>query len=76
MTKTMENAMIFFGKDWLEASVGRVIRQMCQEHVTIEVDPSKTSRGVKDVDHNVKLLSHWCEEFWKQIYAVRDECPK
>ncbi|PVF96880.1 hypothetical protein CPB86DRAFT_816006 [Serendipita vermifera] len=41
LTKTMELAMAWYGKKFLEASVGPVIRRMIAEKVEIEVDPSK-----------------------------------
>lgn len=67
--------MAWYGKSFLEASVGRVIRRLCAEKVSIEVDPTKISRGSKDLEKNVETLVYWCNEFWNQIYAVRGECP-
>lgn len=67
--------MALYGKAFLEASLGSAIRRLCSEKVTIEVDPNRNTRGAKDIEKNVELLVHWCQEFWSQIYAVRGDCP-
>ncbi|KAG8822095.1 hypothetical protein FRC17_009654 [Serendipita sp. 399] len=43
LTKTMETAMGWYGKSFLDASVGPIIRRMINENVEIEVDPSRLS---------------------------------
>lgn len=87
LTKTMELAMVWYGKQFLDRSIGPVVRRMCAERVAIEVDPVRlgipaagggvggTGR-IKDLEANVKLLVYWCHEFWQQIWQVRGECPK
>jgi len=75
LTKIMELCMNWYGKAFLEASIGPVIRRLISEKVAIEVDPMRTTKGAKDVEKNVELLIYWCQEFWKQIYSVREECP-
>jgi hypothetical protein len=74
LTKTMELCMAWYGKAFLEASIGSVIRRLCNDKVAIEVDPVR-SKSTKDVEKSVDLLVYWCREFWKQIFAVRGECP-
>lgn len=76
LTKTMELCMAWYGKAFLEASVGPVIRRLCNEKVAIEVDPVRSGKTTKEVERSVELLIHWCREFWQQIYAVRKECPQ
>jgi hypothetical protein len=75
LTKTMELCMAWHGKAFLEASIGSVIRRLCNDKVAIEVDPMR-NKNPKDVEKSVDLLVYWCREFWKQIYAVRGECPQ
>ncbi|KAF5375031.1 hypothetical protein D9758_000282 [Tetrapyrgos nigripes] len=75
LTKVIEQCMSFYGKTFLEASIGSVLRRLCNEKVAIEVDPMRSRKSTKDVERNVELLIHWCQEFWNQIYSVRDECP-
>nr|GAT44189.1 GTPase activating protein [Mycena chlorophos] len=74
-TKVMELCMNWYGRAFLEASIGQVLRRLCAEKVAIEVDPVRSGKGTKDVERNLELLIHWCQEFWNQIYSVRTECP-
>ncbi|EJD03956.1 GTPase activating protein [Fomitiporia mediterranea MF3/22] len=76
LTKTIELAMNWYGKPFLEASVGPVVRRLVSEKVVIEVDPVRSGRGPKDQEKNVDLLVYWCKEVWNHIYSVRDECPQ
>jgi hypothetical protein len=67
--------MAWYGKAFLEASIGGVIRRIYNEKVSIEVDPVRSGRNTKDIEKNVELLVYWCKEFWGSIYTVRGECP-
>ena len=73
--QTIELFMTWYGKPFLESSIGSVIRRICIERVAIEVDPSKTSKPTQDLDKNVDTLVNWCQEMWDSIYRVRSECP-
>jgi hypothetical protein len=72
----MELSMTWYGKTFLDASIGSVLRRLCAEKVAIEVDPLRSRKGSKDVERNVDALIFWSQEFWNQIYSVRNECPK
>jgi len=76
LTKVMELCMTWYGKAFLEASIGRVLRRLCAEKVAIEVDPFRSGKSTKDVERNVDQLIYWCQEFWTQIYSVRADCPQ
>ncbi|KNZ73432.1 Ras GTPase-activating protein gap-2 [Termitomyces sp. J132] len=76
LSRIMELCMNWYGKAFLEASVGGVIRKLCREKIAIEVDPARRSKGSKDIERNFELLTTWCQEFLDQIYAVRTECPQ
>ncbi|KAH8120325.1 GTPase activating protein [Phellopilus nigrolimitatus] len=76
LTKTIEHVMNWFGKSFLEASVGPVVRRLVSEKIAIEVDPIRSGKGLKDQEKNVDLLVQWCTEFWNNIYSVREECPQ
>ncbi|KAG6898098.1 hypothetical protein C0992_005425 [Termitomyces sp. T32_za158] len=75
LSRVMELCMNWYGKTFLEASVGGVIRKLCREKIAIEVDPARRNKGSKDIERNFELLTTWCQEFLDQIYAVRTECP-
>lgn len=75
LTKTIELFMSWYGKSFLESSIGSVIRRICIEQVSIEVDPSKTPRPDRDVERNVDTLVNWCKDLWESIYRSRSECP-
>ncbi|KAI9512585.1 Rho GTPase activation protein, partial [Russula earlei] len=75
LTKTIESLIGWYGKSFLEASVGVTIRRICLDGVSIEVDPLRNAKGPKDVERNVDLLVFWCGEIWEQIYSVRQQCP-
>ena len=76
LTKVMELCMTWYGKAFLEASIGNVLRRLCAEKVAIEVDPFRSGKSTKDVERNVDQLIYWCQEFWAQIYSARAECPQ
>lgn len=41
LTKTVETAMAWYGKTFLDLSVGPIVRKMIAENIEIEVDPSR-----------------------------------
>ena len=73
--QTIELFMSWYGKSFLESSVGSVIRRICIERVSIEVDPSKIPMPTRDPEKNVETLVQWCRELWDSIYRVTSECP-
>ena len=72
-TKTVELCMTWFGKPFLEASIGNVLRRLFTEKIAIEVDPVQSGKSTRVVERNVERLVYWCQELWNQIYSV---CPK
>ncbi|KIJ26917.1 hypothetical protein M422DRAFT_216095 [Sphaerobolus stellatus SS14] len=74
-TKTVEQIMTFFGRPFLEASVGYSIHELVIERVELETDPRRNQKGTKDVENSIKLLQVWCEKFWKRIWDMREHCP-
>ncbi|TFK41156.1 Rho GTPase activation protein [Crucibulum laeve] len=76
LTKVMESCMALYGKAFLEASIGNVLRRLCAEKISIEVDPARSGKNSKDLERNVEQLIYWCQEFWNQIYSTRAECPQ
>jgi len=74
-TKTVEQAMTFFGRPFLEASVGPPLQDLCFDKIEIETDPNRNQKGQKDVEASGKLLVQWCERFWNNILMKKDYCP-
>lgn len=72
----MELAMAFYGKEFLEASIGKILRQICLEKIAIEVDPNRSGKSPKDVERGVEQLVEWCQTMWDSIYAHRGDCPQ
>ena len=70
--------MIWYGKAFLEASIGSIIRRLYEERVAIELDMDQCNQGVeKTADlKQLKLLVDWCKEIWARIYSTRGECPE
>lgn len=68
--------MAWYGASFLEVSVGSVIRRLCSEKVSIEIDPIRVGKSARALERNVDLLVYWCKEFWKSIYDARLQCPK
>ncbi|KIY52724.1 Rho GTPase activation protein [Fistulina hepatica ATCC 64428] len=75
LTRVVEECMKWYGRSFLEASLGQVIRRICTEKVVIEVDPALSGKGQREQDRNLDLLMVWCSDVWNQIYAARNKCP-
>ena len=74
-TKTVEQIMSFFGRPWLEASVGPSIHELVVDRVELETDPARNQKGAKDVENSIRQLPIWCKKFWDRIYDNRELCP-
>ncbi|KAK1233585.1 hypothetical protein PQX77_003271 [Marasmius sp. AFHP31] len=75
LTRIAEQTMNWYGMEFLEASIGSVLRRLIAEKVSIEVDPMRNQKGQKDIDRNVELLVNWCRKIWNQIFNARQSCP-
>lgn len=78
LTKSIEIYMRMVGQEYLESSVGRVIRQLCLDKVEVEIDPSKMKIGTrsKEIENNSKQLNDWTVLLWNAIYDSRQDCPR
>lgn len=74
LTKTIEIYMRLVGMDFLENSVGQVLRKLCEERVSIEIDPARLD-SKDNLSDNVKSLEKWCEAIWDSMYNSRHSCP-
>jgi hypothetical protein len=67
--------MSFFGRPFLEASVGPSIQELCTERIELETDPARNTKGAKDLENSIRALPIWCNKFWANVYKMRDFCP-
>ncbi|ESK88880.1 gtpase activating protein [Moniliophthora roreri MCA 2997] len=75
LTRIAEQTMAWYGMDFLESSIGNVLRRLVAEKVCIEVDPMRSGKSPKDIERNVETLVTWCKRIWSQIFAARQSCP-
>jgi len=76
LTRTLELAMkSFWGRSYLELSIGPTVRRMCEERVSLEVERRGDGDKEKDLADNVTELVKWAQEMWDGIYNCRAECP-
>jgi hypothetical protein len=89
IAKAIEKALMYYGRQWLELSLGSIIRRLIDEKVTLDIDPGRfasTGRSgagaggggfnTRELEMNVRALAQWCETFWESIYSKRADCPK
>lgn len=86
LTKTMEFAMMHYGRPWLDKSLGTPIRRLISERICIDTDVIKIEKRSKRemgdmtvpqiLEINVRLLVEWCTRIWGAINNARDYCPK
>lgn len=78
LTKSVELYLRRVGREFLDASIGDIVRRLCTEKVEIEIDPSRMKPGVKDkeLQHNVHELLDWTSALWNSIYDARNFCPE
>ncbi|ORY89382.1 hypothetical protein BCR35DRAFT_300543 [Leucosporidium creatinivorum] len=77
LTKSTELYVRRVGREYLDASIGDIVRKLCAEKVEIEIDPSRMKPGTKDkeLQHNVQDLHDWSLAMWNSIYDAREKCP-
>lgn len=90
VTRAMDFAMRWYGRGWLNESLGQVVRRLVAEKVQVETDPTKMEKKsgrdglalsdgsglAKDLDANVRALVYWCEQIWTSVVNARGQCPK
>lgn len=78
LTKSIELYLRLVGAEYLEASIGDVVRRICEDRVEIEIDPSKVRPGVKEKEtlRNMRELQEWTKKLWDAISRARGKCPR
>ncbi|KAK7058960.1 hypothetical protein VNI00_001584 [Paramarasmius palmivorus] len=75
LTRIAEQTMALYGMEFLESSIGNVVRRLVLEKVCIEVDPMRSGKSSRDIERNVETLVQWCRKIWNQIFSARQSCP-
>lgn len=91
VTRAMDFAMRWYGKAWLDESLGMVIQRIVAEKVHVETDMAHIEKSLrrdgsgghidasslaKELESNVKTLVYWCEQVWTSVVNARGQCPK
>ncbi|KAK9452859.1 hypothetical protein V1511DRAFT_463489, partial [Dipodascopsis uninucleata] len=74
LTKALDFHMKRIGRDYLEHTIGSIVRNIVKENSYCEVDPTKIEN--KDMlDANWKQLEKYLNELWGSIKASTKYCP-
>lgn len=81
LSKSVDLYMRVAGADYLEASIGEIIRKMCRDRVEVEIDPvrlqaNEGSNGGRALQDNVHQLESWTSAIWNAVYNARNRCPR
>lgn len=78
LTKSVEFYLRLIGAEYLDASIGDVVRRICADKVEIEIDPLKLRAGAKEKEivRNTSALQEWTKKLWDAIYRARGKCPR
>lgn len=78
-SKALDLHMKRLGKEYLEQTLGAILRNLNEQDLNCEVDPNKLMDSA-DVDHelpkNWRRLIAVTEDVWKAIYRSAERCPQ
>ena len=74
LTKTLDIFMRRTEPEYLEDTVGDIIRRIVNEEIKCEVDPSKLHAG-DDLRENWRVLNSLTREIWTAIHESAANCP-
>ncbi|KAG0223407.1 hypothetical protein BGW41_005597 [Actinomortierella wolfii] len=72
LTKALDAYMRLVGTEYLDDTLGDILRTICASKSVCEVDPSRLERGHDDLKSNWRTLYHHTRVCWK---AVTDSVP-
>lgn len=80
LTKALERYMKFNASDYLESTIGKIVRKIVVSGVYVEIDPERLynhprSQIERTVRENQMKLEHYASDLWKAIYASVDYLP-
>ena len=74
LTKTLDIFMRRTEPQYLEDTIGDILRRIVNEEIKCEVDPSKLHAG-DDLRENWRVLNSLTREIWTAIYDSAANCP-
>ncbi|CCF57976.1 hypothetical protein KAFR_0D03280 [Kazachstania africana CBS 2517] len=80
MTKTTEKYFFRIGNEYLNKSIGAILREIIDDGKSCEIDPSRISKEVLSTDSSIikqnrKRLITWVKKIWKLIYSTSNDLP-
>lgn len=76
-TKALDFFMKRIGQEYLEAAIGRKMRQIVSEDVDCEVDPNRlNAQTQEDLGAHWQHLIDYTKELWALIYGSASLCPE
>ncbi|QLG72643.1 hypothetical protein HG535_0D03510 [Zygotorulaspora mrakii] len=80
LTKSMEKYFYRIGKEYLDNSIGSILRQIVYDRISCEVDPSRIDepdpeRKRKILEKNRETLLNLVESIWVTIYKTSNDLP-
>lgn len=89
LSRSLDKFQRLYCIDWVDTSIGSVVRRICEERVWLETDDTgsglvlsgereRIAAGeVRSGGGNdmVEILRKWVAELWDNIYANRHQCP-
>lgn len=79
LTKTLEKYFFRVGYEYLDKSIGIILREIITLDVSCEIDPSRIS-GSNDekaalLAENYSTLMEWSKRLWQRIYETSNDLP-
>jgi hypothetical protein len=75
MTKSIETYMKMVGLQYVDETLGDIVRTICNERVIVEVDASKLEKA-EDVKAQWKTLISYAQKIWNSVNSSKTRCPK
>lgn len=79
VTRCLEKFQRLHCQHWLDASIGDLVRRICEERITVDSDAVQAGEGGATLAMNSKdadTLHSWVVAIWESIYVNRQKCPK
>ncbi|KAG0313980.1 hypothetical protein BGZ99_008442 [Dissophora globulifera] len=75
LTKALDSYMRLFGTEYLDDTLGDILRTICKNKIGCEVDPSRLDKG-DDIKTQWKILMFHTRACWRAVTDSIDQFPK